>query len=73
MRSDKIVGEIENQRNYNIDNVYILALGKDIEGKIIDISSTFVNGLKADSTVPFDIYHTENENIVTVEYYANQW
>ncbi|MBQ9234324.1 MAG: hypothetical protein IJ167_09885 [Lachnospiraceae bacterium] len=72
-RDGKFVGEISNLNNYDIDSATIVVVCKNEEGEVVYVDNTYVDDLKAESTVPFSISYYGNFNIAKVEYYANQW
>ena len=72
-RTDKIVGEIQNNNNYDIDNGVISIIFKDDAGKIIGGTSTFIDSIKANSATPFDVAIYEKFATDNFEVYANIW
>ena len=72
-RTDRVVGEIQNNNDYDIDTGVVSVVFRDAEGNLIGGTSTFVDSLKANTTTPFDTaiyfdFATEN-----FEVYANIW
>lgn len=75
LRSDKIVGEIQNNNAQDYDMACIVALLKNSSGDLVGIESTFVNNVKANGTTPFDISLFLNGNMAIDNYdiFANLW
>ncbi len=72
-RSDKIVGEVKNPNDYNIDSAIVVAVCKDSNKNVVGIEFDFINDVKADSTTPFSINIKLDKSTDTIECYANQW
>ena len=73
VREDKIVGEINNPNDYDIDDVALVILCKNSKGELVNIASTFVEDCKAGTTTPFSESVYAEDEIAEVEAYANQW
>lgn len=73
VRSDKVVGEINNPNNYSFDTVAVSAVLKDDSGNIVGVLSTFVDNVAADSTTPFEISMYGCAGATTCDVYACQW
>jgi len=72
-RTDSIVGEIQNNNNYDIDSGVVTVIFRDSNGKLIGGTSTYVDSIKANSTTPFDITIYESFATDNFEVYANIW
>lgn len=73
IRSEKVVGEINNPNDYSFDTVAIAAIAKDDNGNIVDILSTFVNDVAANGTTPFEISAYNCDGATTCDVYVCQW
>ena len=73
LRSDKVVGEIVNNNNYDISMAIVIVLLKDSDGNVIGMDSTFVSDVKTDGTTPFSISIRKLDGVASFECYANQW
>lgn len=71
--SDKLLGEISNPNDYDLDQVVVVAIYKNASGEVIGIENTYVNDVKAGTTTPFSAGVRIKEEIGTVECYANEW
>ena len=71
-RGNKIVGEIQNDNDYEISQVVLSVVYRDNDGKLLGGDGTFVDSLPAKGIVPFEInvYHAYSDNF---ELYANRW
>ena len=71
-RGDKIVGEIQNDNDYDINQAIVTIVFRDAEGKLLGGTSTFVDSVKAKSATPFDesVYSPFSD---TYEIYAGSW
>lgn len=72
-RSDKVMGEISNPNSYDIDSAIVVAICKNKAGEIIDINTTFVDDVKAGTNTPFSMSSYVDDEIDSIECYANQW
>lgn len=72
-KSEKLLGEVKNPNNYDIDTVAVVAICKNADGKIVAIENTYVDNVKAGSTTPFSTSIYVDEKVESVECYANQW
>lgn len=72
-RTEKVVGEIVNKNDYEIDISCIIVICKDITGKIVNIKSTFADAVPANGSLPFEVPIFSKEEIATIDVYANQW
>ena len=72
-RTEKVVGEIVNKNDYEIDMACITVICKDTTGKIVNIKSTFADTVPANGSLPFEVSVFSKEEIATVDVYANQW
>ncbi len=73
VRSSKIVGEIYNPNDYDIDDAIIVAICRNNNGNIVEIASGFVEAVKAGANTPFSVSTHSNEEITDIDYYANRW
>ena len=71
--NDRILGEIQNDNDYNLDNVIVTVVFRDDNGKLIGGTSTFVDSVKAKSKTPFDMSIYEKFATSNFEVYANIW
>lgn len=71
-RGDKIVGEIQNDNDYEISQVVLSVVYRDNDGKLLGGDGTFVDDLPAKGTAPFEMnmYHAFSDNF---ELYARSW
>lgn len=72
-RTEKVVGEIVNKNDYEIDMACITVICKDTTGKIVDIKNTYADAVPANGSLPFEVSVFSKEEIATVDVYANQW
>ena len=72
-KKDKFVGEVKNPNDNSYDMAVVLVVGKDSDGNVVYVNSTFINDIEAGATVPFSISNYSDIDISIVEYYANQW
>lgn len=73
VKSEKLLGEVKNPNDYDIDTVAVVAICKNAAGEIIGIENTYVDNVKAGSTTPFSTSVYLKESVESVECYANQW
>ena len=73
VKSDKLLGEINNPNDYALDTVAVVAICKNAAGEIIAIENTYVDNVKAKATTPFSTSLYLNESVESVEFFANQW
>lgn len=72
-RTDSIVGEIQNDNDYDIESGVATVVFRDADGKLIGGESTYVDSIKANATTPFDISIYNNFATDNYEIYANIW
>ena len=73
MRSDRLVGEVINKNDFDLDMIVVAAVFRNEDGDIIGGESTFVDKLPSSGSVPFDMpIHSEFANC-NYEVYANGW
>ena len=72
VRSDKIVGEINNPNNETLNGV-VVVLCKNSAGELVGIESTFVDDVSAGGSTPFSISIYGYTDIAEIECYANRW
>lgn len=73
VREDRIMGEIRNCNDFDIDSSIVAIIYRDESGKIVGGDSTFISNVSASSDTPFDLsvhsdFYTGNHEI-----YANIW
>lgn len=73
IRSDKVVGEINNPNDYEFDNVSITVLMRDEGGELIGILHTFASDVAANGTTPFDVSNYSCKDAASCEVYLCQW
>ena len=73
IRSEKIVGEINNPNAYDIGSAVVVAIIKDETGTIRGIENTFVDRLPANGSAPFEIGLSSDLAISSYDIFANQW
>lgn len=73
VRSNKVVGEINNPNDYKFDTLAVSAIMKDDDGNIVGIFSTFIYDVSANSTTPFEISTSDCDDAETCDVYACQW
>lgn len=73
MRADRLVGEIQNDNDYDLDSAIVTVIFRDENGKLIGGESTFVDSVKANSTTPFDMFLYQDFITTNYEVYANIW
>lgn len=73
IKSEKLLGEIKNPNDYDIDSAGVVALCKNAAGEIIAIETTYVDQVKAGSTTPFSTSVYIDEDVESIECFANQW
>ncbi len=73
MRDDSVVGEIQNDNDYDLDSAIVTIIFRDENGKLIGGDSTFVDSLKANSATPFDMSLYNDFVTTNYEVYANIW
>ena len=71
--SDKLLGEISNPNDYDIDRVVVVAIYRNASGEVIGIENTYVKDVKAGTTTPFSDGVRIKEEIGSVDCYANVW
>lgn len=72
-RTDSIVGEIQNNNDYDLDGAIVSVVFRDDNGKLIGGALTFVDSLKANSATPFDMSIYQKFATDNFEVYANIW
>jgi lipoprotein len=73
MHSERLVGEVVNKNDFDLDMIVVAAVFRNENGDIIGGESTFVDKLPASGSVPFDMpIHSEFANC-NYEVYANGW
>lgn len=72
-RKNSIVGEIQNDNDYDIKSGVVAVVFRDADGKLIGGQSTYVDSIKANTTTPFDISIYNNFATENYEIYANIW
>ncbi len=73
IRDNRIVGEIKNDNDYDLDTALILIVCKDVSGNITYIDHTYVDDVFANRSTPFSMSFYGNVDTSNVEFYANQW
>lgn len=74
IRSDKIVGEISNTSDDEYDMAAVTALMKNDNGDLVGILSTFVDGIKPNSTTPFEIsIYNDCKSATNCTVYICEW
>ena len=71
--SDKILGEISNPNEYDLDQVTLVAICRNAAGELIGVENTYVSDVKANSTTPFSTSAYIDGEVASIECYANQW
>ena len=73
MHSERLVGEVVNKNNFDLDMIVVAVVFRNEDGDIIGGESTFVDKLPSSGSVPFDMpIHSEFANC-NYEVYANSW
>lgn len=73
MHSERLVGEVVNKNDFNLDMIVVAVVFRNEDGDIIGGESTFVDKLPSSGSVPFDMpIHSEFANC-NYEVYANSW
>lgn len=74
-RDDKIVGEVVNPNNFDIDSVAVVVLFRDDSGKLLAGETTYTDKVAADSKTPFELSIWGSEDSITdnFEVYAYPW
>lgn len=70
---DRIVGEVKNPNDYDIDMAVVSIVFRNKSGKVIGGTSTFVDKLPAHGSVPFDTALFSDLPGASYEVYANVW
>ena len=73
MRNNRVMGEINNNNNYDIDSAIVTVVFMDENGAIVSGNSTFVNAVSSFSSTPFEISVSEDLSLDNFEVYANIW
>lgn len=73
VRSNKIVGEVNNPNNRNFENSVVTVICKNKAGEVVGIETTFVDDVKAGGNTPFEISVYDTSDIASFEAFANQW
>lgn len=73
IKSEKLLGEINNPNDYDLDSAIIVAICRNSEGEVINIETTFADDIKAGKLTPFSTSIYLDENPDSVEFFANQW
>jgi len=73
LSSDKILGEISNPNEYDLDQVTLVAICRNAAGELIGVENTYVSDVKANSTTPFSTSAYIDGEVASIECYANQW
>lgn len=73
MRDNRIMGEIMNINDYEIDKAIVTVFFKDEEGNILAGNSTFVDEVPAYGSIPFDMSVNKAFTTDNFEVYANFW
>lgn len=76
-RSDKIVGEISNPNDYEINGAAVTVLFRDDTGKLLAGETAYVKNITANGKIPFEVslFGREDETYVTenFEAHASPW
>lgn len=73
MHSERLVGEVVNKNDFDLDMIVVAAVFRNEDGDIIGGESTFVDKLPSSGSVPFDMpIHSEFAKC-NYEVYANSW
>lgn len=74
IRDDRLMGEVENKNDYQIDSSIVTIMFRNENGELIGGSSSFLDDIPASGTVPFD-FSIMCEDLMTANYevYANIW
>ena len=64
-RGDKIVGEVVNPNNYDIDTVAVVIVFFDDDEKLLAGDTTFVNKLSANGKIPFELSLRTSDDYIT--------
>lgn len=76
-RSDKIVGEISNPNNYEINGAAVIVLFRDDTGRLLAGKTTYTKNITANGKIPFELslFGRENETYITenFEVHASPW
>ena len=73
LSSDKILGEISNPNEYDLDQVTLVAVCRNAAGELIGVENTYVSDVKANTTTPFSAYAYIEGEVASIECFANQW
>lgn len=74
IRDNRLMGEIENKNDYQIDSFIVTIMFRNESGDLIGGSSSFLDAIPASSSAPFD-FSIMCEDLMTTSYevYANIW
>ena len=73
MHSERLVGEVVNKNDFDLDMIVVAAVFRNEDGDIIGGECTFVDKLPSSGSVPFDMpIHSEFAKC-NYEVYANSW
>lgn len=61
-RNDKIVGEISNPNDYDIDGVAVTVLFRDESGKLLAGETTYTDKITANGKIPFELLYFGGEH-----------
>lgn len=73
LKSDKLLGEINNPNDYDIDTAVLVAICRNAVGEIVAIENTYVDDVKAGASTPFSTSVHIKESVDSVEFFANRW
>ncbi len=73
IRSDKVVGEIDNPNDYEFGSVGVTVLMRDENGELIGILHTFASDVAANGTTPFNVNNYSRKDAASCEVYLCQW
>lgn len=76
-RNDKIVGEISNPNDYDIDGVAVTVLFRDESGKLLAGETTYTDKITANGKIPFELLYFGGEHQAYItdhfEVHASPW
>lgn len=72
-KENSLIGEIQNNNDYDFDTVIVSVVYRDADGKLIGGTCTFVDSVSANATAPYDIMTYIDFATDSYEVYANNW
>lgn len=73
LRENRVLGEILNHNDYDIDDAVVTIIFRDNAGNIVAGDSTYVSKIPASESIPFDCDSQKDFSTDSFEVYSNIW